>query len=85
MSEQTLKGRFSNGSPFFSLWRWKRQSIWLLFSLLVVFFLFLWPVLRLIFLSFSAEEGFTFANYVTVLQEARTWTILSNTAIIVTG
>lgn len=54
-------------------------------SLLVIAWLFLWPILRLLSLSFSVEDGHLLTNYTTVLQEARTWKVLSNTAIIVAG
>ncbi len=41
--------------------------------------------MKLIGLSFSVEEGHVLTNYTTVLQEARTWRILQNTAIVVAG
>jgi iron(III) transport system permease protein len=85
MAEQRLEGRIALGSSFPFLTNQKRKQLWLVFFLLLVFFLFLWPILRLIILSFSVEDGHLFSNYTTVLQEARTWRILSNTGIIVTG
>ncbi|RKD76438.1 iron(III) transport system permease protein [Sinobaca qinghaiensis] len=52
-------------------------------SLLLLFIFFVLPLLRLVELSFSGEEGFTFSVYQEVWREASTWTTLWNTVIIV--
>ncbi|WP_062051344.1 iron ABC transporter permease [Bacillus sp. JCM 19034] len=80
---QTVQGRLPLGSSFSFIG--KRNWLWSLLSLVVVLFLFVWPIIKLIGLSFSVEEGHILSNYTTVLQEARTWRILQNTGIIVTG
>ncbi|WP_252312128.1 hypothetical protein [Sinobaca sp. H24] len=52
-------------------------------SLLLLLIFFVLPLLRLVELSFSGEEGFTFSVYQEVWREASTWTTLWNTVIIV--
>ncbi|WP_100405810.1 ABC transporter permease [Bacillus solitudinis] len=83
--EEQVRGRSLFRSSFFSISTKKGQRFWLFVSLLILFLFFLWPIIRLISLSFSVEEGHLFSNYTTILLEKRTWEILSNTGIIVTG
>ncbi|MGJ9384225.1 ABC transporter permease [Salipaludibacillus sp. CF4.18] len=83
MMTQPIQRRLPQGSSFFSLFTKTGKSFWLFLSLVIIFFLFLWPIIKLVALSFSVEETHIFSNYTTVLQEARTWKILSNTGIIV--
>ncbi|SDK36681.1 ABC transporter permease [Lacicoccus qingdaonensis] len=53
------------------------------FVLIIVFFIFIMPVLRLVIMSFIGDDGMTSDFYRDVLSSDRTWTVLSNTAIIV--
>lgn len=53
------------------------------FILIIVFFIFIMPVLRLVIMSFIGDDGMTSDFYRDVLSSDRTWTVLSNTAIIV--
>lgn len=86
MAEQLLKGRFSTEQSSFSfVSKQIMKRTWLAVGLILVFFLFLWPVIRLIALSFSTDGGYAFSNYAAVLQEPRTWKIITNTAMIVLG
>lgn len=80
---QTVQGRLPLGSSF--SFTGKRKWFWSLLSLVFVLLLFVWPIMKLVGLSFSVEEGHLLTNYTTVLQEARTWKILQNTGIIVAG
>ncbi|MFA9457359.1 ABC transporter permease [Halalkalibacter sp. AB-rgal2] len=80
---QTVQGRLPLESSF-SFTR-NRKTLWLILSLVFVLFLFVWPIMKLVGLSFSVEEGHVLTNYTTVLQEARTWRILQNTGIVVAG
>ncbi|WP_245628100.1 ABC transporter permease [Shouchella shacheensis] len=52
---------------------------------ILIFFLFVLPIIRLFSLSFVQDGTFTLANYVHILSEARTWQILENTFILVLG
>ncbi|MDQ0340685.1 ABC-type Fe3+ transport system permease subunit/ABC-type Fe3+ transport system substrate-binding protein [Caldalkalibacillus uzonensis] len=58
---------------------------WPLAGLLLIGIFFVIPVLRLIGLSFTADEGLTLAHYSQILQEAATWTAVKNTLFIVLG
>lgn len=51
------------------------------FILITIFFIV--PILRLIFMGFTNESGFTIEYYTMILKEARTWTVLKNTVVIV--
>ena len=53
------------------------------FILIIVFFIFIMPVLRLVIMSFIGDDGMTSDFYRDVLSSDRTRTVLSNTAIIV--
>lgn len=52
-------------------------------GLVVVFFIFVIPVIRLVIMSFTGEDGLTSDFYKDVLSSDTTWTVLTNTAIIV--
>ncbi|TFD96619.1 iron ABC transporter permease [Jeotgalibacillus sp. R-1-5s-1] len=56
----------------------------LLLTIVVIFF-FVLPVIRLFSLSFVDEGAVTLSNYSEMLQEARTWRMLENTAWMVLG
>lgn len=81
---QPLQGRLPLESSF-SIFTRKGKNIWFLIALILVFLVFLWPIIKLVSLSFSTESSHLFANYTTVLRETRTWKILSNTGVIVAG
>ncbi|MCM3714025.1 ABC transporter permease [Halalkalibacter oceani] len=83
MAEQHVQGRWSVRSSFFFPLD-IRKTIWLIVCLSLIFFLFVWPVFRLVALSF-VTDGSAFANYSTIFQEARTWKIVSNTGLVVAG
>lgn len=52
-------------------------------SLVIIFFII--PIIRLIFMSFTADDGWTLAFYETILTDARTWVVIRNTVIMVLG
>ncbi|MFC4401915.1 ABC transporter permease [Gracilibacillus xinjiangensis] len=66
-----------------SLFTWK--YILKIFSLFLIVVVFLVPIFRLVMLSFQVEGTFSIANYTTILQEEKTWSVVSNTIIIVIG
>ncbi|WP_445486838.1 ABC transporter permease [Niallia sp. 03133] len=51
--------------------------------LLVIFFMV--PIIRLVWMSFSSEQGISLDNYLNILSEKATWTMLKNTFFIVSG
>lgn len=69
-------------SEFFSL-LFKKGGLYL--SLLLIFILFVIPVIRLIWMSFQVNDSFSLTNYTNILSEQYTWTVIKNTIIIVTG
>lgn len=54
-------------------------------SLLLVIVLFLMPVYRLVILSFKSGDVFTLENYANILQDDKTWSVITNTVIVVAG
>ncbi|MED4532012.1 iron ABC transporter permease [Metabacillus fastidiosus] len=70
-------------SSFFLLIKNKKLLYFIGSFFILVFFLF--PVLRLLYLSFQSDTGLTAANYTAVLAEKETWVTLKNTIYIVSG
>ncbi|WP_404458327.1 ABC transporter permease [Oceanobacillus kapialis] len=56
-----------------------------LLGIIAICFIFLLPIYRLIMLSFTSDGDVTLENYTTILQDATTWKVLSNTLIVVAG
>lgn len=54
-------------------------------GLLFIIIFFILPILRLIFMSFIGEGGFTLSFYEEILTEERTWTVLKNTMYVIIG
>ncbi|MFK4996969.1 hypothetical protein ACI2OX_03625 [Bacillus sp. N9] len=52
---------------------------------ILLFLLFITPVLRLIFISFKQAGSLSLAHYTAVLSEQNTWITVKNTLIIVGG
>nr|WP_302474028.1 iron ABC transporter permease [Shouchella clausii] len=61
----------------------RRLLAWVL--ALVIFCLFVLPVIRLFLLSFFQEGQLTFSHYTQIFSEPRTWTIFGNTVVMVAG
>ncbi|WP_336757886.1 ABC transporter permease [Paenibacillus sp. USHLN196] len=66
-----------------SLFRWNRL-IALLGAIAVLLF-FVYPILKLVLLSFQGEQGLTLSHYNELLQQERFWSTLRNTVYIVIG
>jgi iron(III) transport system permease protein len=62
----------------------KRRLLALLLALLI-FCLFVLPIIRLFLLSFFQEGQLTFSHYTQIFSEPRTWTIFRNTVVMVAG
>ncbi|WBX81078.1 hypothetical protein PD280_04680 [Virgibacillus salarius] len=54
-------------------------------GIILVAIFFIVPIIRLVMMSFTTEEGFSLQYYQEILQDQRTWQVLKNTLIIVTG
>lgn len=52
-------------------------------TLIIIFFVL--PIIRLVMMSFSGDEGFTLAYYQEMLSQKRTWSVLQNTLIMLIG
>ncbi|WP_440119575.1 ABC transporter permease [Paenibacillus sp. QZ-Y1] len=65
------------------LFRWNRL-IALLGAIAVLLF-FVYPILKLVLLSFQGEQGLTLSHYNELLQQERFWSTLRNTVYIVIG
>lgn len=52
-------------------------------GILLVVIVFLLPIYRLVFLSFTSEAGLTLQNYSSLLQNPNTWDVLTNTFLVV--
>lgn len=62
----------------------KRRLLALVLALLI-FCLFVLPIIRLFLLSFFQEGQLTFSHYTQIFSEPRTWTIFRNTVVMVAG
>lgn len=69
-------------SEFFSLLL-KKGGLYV--SLLLIFVIFVIPIIRLVWMSFQVDDSFSFANYTSILSQQYTWTVIQNTLIIVVG
>ncbi|MEO2258981.1 iron ABC transporter permease [Paenibacillus amylolyticus] len=81
-----LRGQDNVRKSVFSLpglFRWKRL-IALLGAVAVLLF-FVYPILKLVLLSFQGEQGLTLSHYNELLQQERFWSTLRNTVYIVIG
>ncbi|MDQ0656325.1 iron ABC transporter permease [Paenibacillus sp. W2I17] len=81
-----LRGQDNRRKSVFSLpglFRWNRL-IALLGAIAVLLF-FVYPILKLVLLSFQGEQGLTLAHYNELLQQERFWSTLRNTVYIVIG
>ncbi|WP_078393213.1 ABC transporter permease [Shouchella patagoniensis] len=67
-------------TPFFS-----KKRVYTFLLTVLIFFLFVLPIIRLFSLSFFSDGTFTFANYIAIFAEASTWRILENTFVMVFG
>ncbi|MBS4208042.1 iron ABC transporter permease [Bacillus sp. FJAT-50079] len=77
------KERSGTPTPLSLLFQNKR--IIYLIGFILLFLLFITPVLRLIFISFKQDGSLSLAHYTTVLSEKSTWITVKNTLIIVGG
>ncbi|WP_458126931.1 ABC transporter permease [Paenibacillus sp. Z3-2] len=81
-----LRGQANGRKSVFSLpglFRWNRL-IALLGAIAVLLF-FVYPILKLVLLSFQGEQGLTLSHYNELLQQERFWSTLRNTVYIVIG
>ncbi|WP_145147856.1 iron ABC transporter permease [Paenibacillus xylanexedens] len=81
-----LRGQENGRKSVFSLpslFRWNRL-IALLGAIAVLLF-FVYPILKLVLLSFQGEQGLTLSHYNELLQQERFWSTLRNTVYIVIG
>lgn len=62
-----------------------KKRVYTFLLTVLIFFLFVLPIIRLFSLSFFSDGAFTFANYTAIFAEARTWRILENTFVMVLG
>lgn len=62
-----------------------KNKLWSLLGIMLVVIFFVVPIVRLFYLSFTAEHGLTFENYVSVLQDNTTWITIENTLYVVLG
>lgn len=76
------KGRKSFSS-LSGLLRWNRLAALLGAAAVLLFFVY--PILKLILLSFQGEQGLTLSHYSELLQQERFWSTLQNTLYIVIG
>ncbi|BCG57367.1 ABC transporter permease [Paenibacillus sp. URB8-2] len=70
-------------SPFFRRFRGSRAAG--LLGMLAVLLLFVFPVIKLILLSFQSDSGLTLAHYRELMHQERFWTTLRNTGTVVAG
>ncbi|MFD2654663.1 ABC transporter permease [Gracilibacillus thailandensis] len=54
-------------------------------ALLAIIIFFLVPVLRLVLLSFQVDSQLSLQNYTDILQDSKTWSVLTDTILIVLG
>ncbi|WP_163582493.1 ABC transporter permease [Gracilibacillus saliphilus] len=54
-------------------------------ALLTIIIFFLVPVLRLVLLSFQVDSQLSLQNYTDILQDSKTWSVLTDTILIVVG
>lgn len=62
----------------------QRVSSKLIFPLFILI-IFVFPIIKLIYMSFKGETGFTFDHYSEILIDERTWRVFRNTLIMVFG
>ncbi|WP_263707819.1 ABC transporter permease [Shouchella tritolerans] len=67
----------------FAFFQKRRLLAWVL--ALLIFCLFVLPIIRLFLLSFFQEGQLTFSHYTQIFSEPRTWTIFRNTVVMVAG
>ncbi|MFC2949454.1 ABC transporter permease [Virgibacillus sediminis] len=84
ITNQPLPRRRGRTLPPVSL-PFHKNNVYAWLGLLIVFLLFMLPVVRLVWLSFVEEGAFTFAHYTEVLKERATWRTIQNTVLIVFG
>ncbi|WP_073202365.1 ABC transporter permease [Gracilibacillus kekensis] len=61
------------------------KNIFKLLGIIAICVFFLLPIFRLIMLSFTSDGTISYGNYTTILQDASTWKVVSNTLIVVAG
>ncbi|WP_208591985.1 ABC transporter permease [Gracilibacillus suaedae] len=79
MSNKEIMPRRALSSSF------SRKSIFKLLALLLIIIVFLIPIYRLVWMSFQVDGSLSFANYTTILQDGKTWSVLHNTILVVLG
>ncbi|MHA7583899.1 ABC transporter permease [Paenibacillus vandeheii] len=85
-NRMVLRGQAKGRKPFSSLsglLRWNRLAALLGAAAILIFFVY--PILKLVLLSFQGEQGLTLSHYSELLQQDRFWSTLRNTVFIVTG
>ncbi|MDN4602919.1 iron ABC transporter permease [Paenibacillus sp. F6_3S_P_1C] len=85
-NRMVLRGQAEGRKPFSSLsglLRWNRLAALLGAAAVLIFFVY--PILKLVLLSFQGEQGLTLSHYSELLQQDRFWSTLRNTVFIVTG
>lgn len=84
--ERSLTTSRKGRTPFSVLLAlFSNKRILTLLGAIAVLILFVYPILKLILLSFQGEQGWTLAHYMNLLQQDRFWTTMRNTAVIVLG
>lgn len=79
--QKNEKGTTATLFPFLQLTtKFSRLGI-----ILLIFIFFALPVIRLMWMSFSGENGLSFEFYNEILSDSRTWEVLGNTLIVVLG
>jgi iron(III) transport system permease protein len=85
-NRMVLRGQAKGRKPFSSLsdlLRWNRLAALLGAAAVLIFFVY--PILKLVLLSFQGEQGLTLSHYSELLQQDRFWSTLRNTVFIVIG
>lgn len=80
-----FKPAHKRGNPFVSSFIFDKYRIIKLLILIISFLIFVLPFLKLIYMSFQGELGFTLDHYLKIFRMERTWRVLVNTFIMVFG
>ena len=80
-----FKPAHKRGNLFVSSFIFDKYRIVKLLILITSFLIFVLPFLKLIYMSFQGELGFTFDHYLKIFRMERTWRVLVNTFIMVFG
>ena len=79
-----LNGQKETGISTVSSFLLKGRILQALFLILTLIF-FVLPVMKLVYMSFQGESGWTLDHYQEILSSDRTWNVLKNTLVMVVG